>query len=59
MFLYFSPKFNKKLTKLPDRVVVGGCRILEKAGSPGLQVDPSKIVWTPFNAEREYASIRN
>eukprot|EP00884_Botryococcus_braunii_P019696 jgi/Botrbrau1/640/Bobra.0161s0029.1 len=33
--------------------------ILKNAGSAGLQVDPSKIVWTPFNAEREYANYRN
>lgn len=35
------------------------CRHLKMAGSAGLQVDPSKIVWTPYNAEREYASFRN
>ena len=23
------------------------------------QVDPAKIVWTPYNAEREYANYRN
>ncbi|KAK9810626.1 hypothetical protein WJX73_005768 [Symbiochloris irregularis] len=34
-------------------------RHLKMAGSAGLKVDPSKIVWTPYNAEREYASFRN
>lgn len=29
-----------------------------QAGGPGLVVDPSKIVWTPYNAEREYATQR-
>lgn len=28
---------------------------LKKAGGPGLVVDPAKIVWTPYNAERDYA----
>lgn len=26
---------------------------------PGMQVDPQKIVWTPYNAERDYANYRN
>ncbi|KAK9839708.1 hypothetical protein WJX81_007330 [Elliptochloris bilobata] len=34
-------------------------RHLRSAGSPGLEVDPSKIVWTPYSAEREYAMYRN
>lgn len=34
-------------------------RHLAKAGSPGLEVDPSKIVWTPYNAERDYQNYRN
>jgi len=33
-------------------------RQLKAAGGPGLVVDPSKIVWTPYNAEREYANQR-
>ena len=32
---------------------------LRKCGSPGLQVDPTKIVWTPYDAKAEYAKIRN
>lgn len=27
---------------------------LKAAGSPGLVIDPSKIIWTPYNPEREY-----
>ncbi len=34
------------------------CRNLKEAGSAGLAVDPSKIVWTPYHAEREYANYR-
>ncbi|KXZ44682.1 hypothetical protein GPECTOR_63g11 [Gonium pectorale] len=30
---------------------------LKAAGGPGLVVDPSKIVWTPYNAERDYANF--
>ncbi len=33
-------------------------RNLKEAGSAGLAVDPSKIVWTPYHAEREYANYR-
>ncbi|KAG1677445.1 hypothetical protein FOA52_001900 [Chlamydomonas sp. UWO 241] len=32
---------------------------LKKAGGPGCPVDPAKIVWTPYNAEREYATYKN
>ena len=35
------------------------CRHLKRAGGVGLEVDPDKIVWTPYNAEREYQSFRN
>eukprot|EP00877_Chromochloris_zofingiensis_P000173 jgi/Chrzof1/10156/Cz04g31020.t1 len=31
---------------------------LKEAGGPGLTVDPSKIIWTPYNAEKEYANYR-
>jgi len=31
---------------------------LRDAGSAGVEVDPSKIIWTPYNAERDYASFR-
>ncbi|BDA40557.1 Histone acetyltransferase KAT8 [Coccomyxa sp. Obi] len=34
-------------------------RTLKAAGSPGLEVDPSKIVWTPYSAEAEYRQFRN
>jgi histone acetyltransferase MYST1 len=27
---------------------------LQAAGSPGLVIDPSKIIWTPYNPDREY-----
>lgn len=32
---------------------------LKKAGGPGMVVDPTKIVWTPYNAERDYANVKN
>eukprot|EP00891_Asterochloris_glomerata_P001111 jgi/Astpho2/1111/e_gw1.00020.9.1_t len=31
---------------------------MKEAGSAGLQVDPTKIVWTPYNAERELKEYR-
>eukprot|EP00873_Tetraselmis_striata_P022574 jgi/Tetstr1/442838/TSEL_003215.t1 len=31
---------------------------LKEAGSAGVVVDPSKIIWTPYNAEKEYATYR-
>lgn len=31
---------------------------LREAGSEGLVVDASKIVWTPYNAAAEYANYR-
>eukprot|EP00878_Enallax_costatus_P002084 GHUV01002251.1.p1 GENE.GHUV01002251.1~~GHUV01002251.1.p1 ORF type:complete len:434 (+),score=154.19 GHUV01002251.1:93-1304(+) len=31
---------------------------LKEAGSWGLQVDPSKIIWTPYDATHEYASMK-
>ena len=27
-----------------------------QAGGPGLEVDPAKIVWTPYNPEKEYGA---
>jgi hypothetical protein len=27
---------------------------LKAAGSPGLVIDPAKIIWTPYNPDREY-----
>lgn len=33
-------------------------RNLKEAGSAGLSVDPSKIVWTPYHADREYQNYR-
>ncbi len=30
---------------------------LKAAGGPGLVVDPTKIVWTPYNPERDYANF--
>jgi hypothetical protein len=52
---------DREITKHVEKTLIfgWGCSILKKAGSPGLQVDPSKIVWTPYNAEREYANYRN
>lgn len=37
---------------------MSGYRHLKRAGGAGLVVDPGKIVWTPYNAEREYQSFR-
>ena len=34
------------------------CRNLKEAGSAGLAVDPSRIVWTPYHAEREYQNYK-
>ncbi len=31
---------------------------LKAAGSPGVEVDPSKLIWTPYNAEKEYANFK-
>ena len=31
---------------------------LKAAGSPGVEVDPTKLIWTPYNAEKEYANFR-
>ena len=31
---------------------------LREAGSAGMAVEPGRIVWTPYNAEREYANFR-
>ena len=31
---------------------------LHKCGSPGLEVDPTKIVWVPFDARADYAQMR-
>jgi len=31
---------------------------LKEAGSPGVEVDPSKLIWTPYNAEKEYQNFR-
>ena len=33
-------------------------RILEKCGKPGPYIDARKIIWTPFNSEREYAAFK-
>ena len=35
------------------------CRHLKAAGSPGLVVDPGRIVWSPFSAERDAALFRS
>lgn len=34
-------------------------RHMKAAGSEGLVVDPSRIVWTPFDAERELQQYRH
>ena len=31
---------------------------LKAAGSAGVEVDPTKLIWTPYNAEKEYANFR-
>ncbi|GFR41961.1 hypothetical protein Agub_g2758 [Astrephomene gubernaculifera] len=44
-----------------QHVICAAPKLVEKhlkaAGGPGLVVDPSKIVWTPYNAERDYANF--
>lgn len=46
----------------PQHVIVASPKLLEKhlkaAGSAGMVVDPTKIVWTPYNAERDYANFK-
>ena len=32
---------------------------LKAAGSPGVEVDLSKLIWTPYNAEKEYANFKD
>ena len=45
-----------------QHVVCAAQSLLEKhlkaAGSAGLPVDPARIVWTPYSAEREYAGYK-
>ena len=31
---------------------------MKLAGRPGVQVDPAKLIWTPYNAERDYNQFR-
>lgn len=31
---------------------------LAACGSPGVEVDPTRLVWTPYNSERDYAGYR-
>lgn len=33
-------------------------KYLKQAGGPGLEVDPSKIVWQPYNYERDYRDMK-
>eukprot|EP00198_Chlamydomonas_reinhardtii_P006421 XP_001695757.1 MYST family histone acetyltransferase [Chlamydomonas reinhardtii] len=44
-----------------QHVICAAPKLIEKhlkaAGGPGLVVDASKIVWTPYNAERDYADF--
>jgi len=35
------------------------CRHLKEAGSPGLIVDPGRIVWSPYCPERELITFRH
>ena len=35
------------------------CRHLRAAGSPGLVVDPGRIVWSPYAIERDLANFRH
>eukprot|EP00192_Tetraselmis_astigmatica_P005340 CAMPEP_0117668456 /NCGR_PEP_ID=MMETSP0804-20121206/11561_1 /TAXON_ID=1074897 /ORGANISM="Tetraselmis astigmatica, Strain CCMP880" /LENGTH=453 /DNA_ID=CAMNT_0005476353 /DNA_START=254 /DNA_END=1615 /DNA_ORIENTATION=- len=43
-----------------QHVIFAASKIIEKhlkdAGSAGVVVDPARIIWTPYNAEREYAN---
>lgn len=32
--------------------------ILAKCGKPGPYIDSRRIIWTPFNAEREYTAFK-
>lgn len=32
---------------------------LKKCGSPGLVVEPSKIVWTPYDSQKDYSTFKN
>ncbi len=45
-----------------QHVIVAAPKLLDQhlreAGSWGLQVDPSKIIFTPYDASQEYASFR-
>eukprot|EP00879_Flechtneria_rotunda_P015529 GHRR01016240.1.p1 GENE.GHRR01016240.1~~GHRR01016240.1.p1 ORF type:complete len:607 (+),score=179.00 GHRR01016240.1:807-2627(+) len=45
-----------------QHVLVAAAKLLDQhlreAGSWGLQVDPSKIIWTPYDATHEYASFK-
>lgn len=42
----------------PQHVICAAPKLVEKhlkaAGGPGLVVHPAKILWTPYNAERDY-----
>ena len=39
-------------------LMLNGAVLLMQAGGPGLVVEPPKIVWTPYNAERDYANYK-
>lgn len=44
-----------------QHVICAAPKLIEKhlkaAGGPGLVVESQKIVWTPYNAERDYANF--
>ena len=42
-------------------VICAAPELIEKhlaAGSPGWRWTPSKLIWTPYNAEKEYANFK-
>ena len=43
---------------LQDYQAAYAARDLKAAGSAGVEVDPTKLIWTPYNAEKEYANFR-
>jgi hypothetical protein len=50
----------------PAALAAAGLPLLEpstpggtQVGSAGLEVDAAKIVWTPYNAEKDYEKYRN
>ena len=48
------------LPRLTDMLTSPASLLLtSQVGSAGCEVDPTKIVWTPYNAEKDYEKYRN